>query len=177
MGIITPLLSGNVPDSLTTQRLINQIQSAQTSMSLLQQQISTGQKFQLPSEDPNDAAQAIQLQALLTQNTQFDTNIQSALGLLNSTDSALQSITGAMNTAQGLASSGIGDSSSPQQKSAMALQVQALIQQVVDSANSTFSGRSLFGGSQNTSPPFTIDSSGAVKYTGDQQSLNTLIDS
>ena len=97
--------------------------------------------------------------------------------MLNASDSALASITHPMNTAQGLATSGIGDSSSAEQKAGMAVQVQALIQQVVQAANTTFDGRYLFGGSQNTMPPFTITIARAmdVEYSGDQQTLNTFV--
>lgn len=176
MGI-APLLPGNIPDTLITQRLEDQMQSARLAMSLLQQQISTGEKFQLPSEDPSGATESVRLTALLAQNTQLDANVQAGIGLLNSTDSALASITGALNSAKGLATSGIGDSSSAAQKASMALEVQGLIQQVVNAGNATFSGRSLFGGSLNLSPPFAFDASGAVVYSGDQQSLGTLVNS
>jgi flagellar hook-associated protein 3 FlgL len=166
-----------MPNSLVVQRLQAQMQDSQVSMGLLEQQISTGQKFQLPSQDPIGAAQAIQLQALLAQNTQLDANVQSSTSLLNSTDSTMADVTNALNMAKSLAMSGIGDSSSPQQKAAMALQVQGLIQQVVNSGNTTFQGRNIFGGSLNTTPPFSIDGTGAVVYSGDQQALNTYVDS
>jgi len=164
-----------MPNSLRAARLQAQMQDAQYQMSLLEQQVSTGQKFQLPSEDPTDAAQAIQLTSLLAQNTQFDANAQAGTAMLNSTDSALATISQALNQAQALDTSGIGSTNTIVQKSAMAQQVQGLIQQVVNAANATFGGRYLFGGSQNTSPPFTLTSSGAVLYNGDQQSLETYI--
>jgi flagellar hook-associated protein 3 FlgL len=173
---IGPLLPGRMPNSLVVQRLQAQMQDSQVAMGLLEQQISTGQKFQLPSEDPIGAAQALQLQSLLAQNTQLDANVQTSTSLLNSTDSTMADVTNALNMAKGLAMSGIGDSSSPQQKAAMALQVQGLIQQVVNSGNTTFQGRNILGGSLNTTPPFSIDSTGAVIYSGDQQALNTYID-
>src|SRR5262249_1861011 len=113
---------------------------------------------------------------LLAQNTQLEANVQASTSLLNSTDAALTSITAALNTAKGLALSGIGDASSPQQKAAMAAQVQALIQQVVNAGTSTFAGRNLFGGTQNPSPPFALAADGSVVYFGDQQSLTTFAD-
>src|SRR5438552_2563405 len=145
---IGPLLPGRMPNSLVTQRLQEQMDAARFGLSQLEQEISTGQKFQLPSEDPIDAAHAIQLQSLLTQNTQLDSNVQASTSLLNATDAALATIAGALNTARGLVTAGIGDASSPEQKAGMAEQVQALITQVVNTGNSIFSGRYLFGGSQ-----------------------------
>ena len=72
--------------------------------------------------------------------------------------------------------SGIGDATTAAEKSSMAAEVQGLIQTVVNAGNTTFQGRNLFGGSLNTSPPFSVDSSGAVVYSGDQQTLNTYVD-
>jgi flagellar hook-associated protein 3 FlgL len=169
---IGPLLPGRMPNSLKFQLLNAQTQAAQFSMTQLETEISSGQKFQLPSEDPTDASQAIQLTSLLAQNTQFDANAKSGTALLNATDSALGSISQGLSTAQGLDIAGIGTTATADQKSALAQQVQGLIQQVVDSANSTYAGQYLFGGSQNISPPFSITSNGVV-YNGDQQSHST----
>ena len=173
---IGPLLPGRMPNSLAGQRLQSQIQNAEFSMSQLQQEISTGHTFQIPSDNPVAATQAIQLQSLLTKNTQLDSNVQSSTALLNSTDAALASVTSALNAARGLATAGIGSTSTPQQKTVMAQQVQSLITQVIDAANSTFNTRYLFGGSQNTSPPFSLAANGSILYNGDQQSLNTFVD-
>ncbi|MBI3864993.1 MAG: hypothetical protein HY290_24225 [Planctomycetia bacterium] len=161
-----------MPNSLRSQRLQVTLQDAQYQMALLQDQISSGQKFQLPSQDPSAASHAMQLTTLLAQNKQYDANIQSSVAFLNNTDAALGEISQALITAQGLNSSGIGASSNPTQKQAISLQVQGLIQQVVNAGNSTLGGRYLFGGSQSASVPFTIDPSGGVVYHGDQQSLD-----
>lgn len=172
---IGPLLPGRMPNSLNTQRMQDQMDAAQYNMSQLQTEISTGQKFQIPSQDPTDATQAIQLTSLLAQNTQLDTNVQASTSLLNATDSALATITQTLNSAQGIDATGIGNNSTASQKAALAQQVQGLIQQVVNAANSTFAGRYLFGGSQNTTPPFSITSDGSVRYGGDQQALNSFV--
>jgi flagellar hook-associated protein 3 FlgL len=165
-----------MPNSLVVQRLQSQMQDGQVAMGQLEQQISTGQKFQLPSEDPLGAAQAIQLTALLAQNTQLDANVQASTSLLNSTDSVMANLSTALNTAKGLVTSGIGDSTTATEKSSMAAEVQGLIQTVVNAGNTTFQGRNIFGGSLNTTAPFSFDSTGAVVYNGDQQSLNTYVD-
>src|SRR5579863_9369074 len=99
---IGPLLPGRMPNSLKSQLLDAQIQVSQLSMSQLEAEISSGQKFQIPSNDPADAAQAINLTSLLAQSTQFDTNAQSGTALLNATDSALATISQTLTTAQGL---------------------------------------------------------------------------
>lgn len=171
---VGPLLPGRMPNSLRSQLLNAQVQSAQYSMSQLELEISSGQKFQLPSNDPTDASHAIQLTSLLAQNTQFAANSQFGTSLLNATDGALATISQGVTTALGLDAAGIGSTATPAQKAALAQQVQGLIQQVVDASNSTFGGQYLFGGSENVHPPFSITPNG-VAYSGDQQNLNTYI--
>ena len=171
---IGPLLPGRMPNSLRGQLANAQIQTQQYSMSQLEEEVSTGQKFQLPSQDPADAAQAIQLTSILVQNTQFDTNAKYGSALLNTTDGALTTISQALTSAQGLDTSGIGTTTSATEKTALAQQVQGLIQQVVNAANTTYEGQYVFGGTQDASPPFTITANG-VAYSGDQQSLSTSI--
>lgn len=172
---IGPLLPGRMPNSLQSQRLVATLQNAQYDMGLLQDQVSSGQKFQIPSQDPAAASQAMQLTTLLAQNRQYDANIQSAVVFLNNTDSAMSSISQSLTAAQALNSAGIGASSTATQKQAMAQQVQGLIQQVVNAGNSTLGGRYLFGGSQASSPPFTINSAGEVVYNGDERNLDALV--
>jgi flagellin-like hook-associated protein FlgL len=74
---------------------------------------------------------------------------------------------GTLTTAKGLVMS---ESGTPQSRAEdqHAARGAGLIQQVVDAGNTTFMGRNLFGGSFNTAPPFTFDSTGVV-YSGDQQ--------
>ena len=80
---IGPLLPGRMPNSLLSQRLLAQMQDGQFAMSKLEEQIASGQKFQIPSDDPTDASQAIQLTSLLAQNTQLSANVQASTALLN----------------------------------------------------------------------------------------------
>ena len=82
----------------------------------------------------------------------------------------------ALNTAKSLDLSGVGSTSTPDQKAAMASQVQGLIQQVISAGNTTFQGRFIFGGSLDTTAPFSATTSGGVLYSGDQQALNTMVD-
>src|SRR5437868_8100444 len=118
---IGPLLPGRMPNSLKGQLLNSQIQSAQFAMSQLEAEISSGQKFQLPSSDPTNAAQAIYLTSLLAQSNQFGTNVQSGTALLNATDAALASISQGLTTAQSIDTAGIGSTTTATQKSALAL--------------------------------------------------------
>lgn len=173
---IGPLLPGRIPGSLVTDRLNEQLHSAHTDMTRLQDQIASGQKFFLPSESPNAAVRTIGLQKLLERKQQMSSNVESSQSLLAATEGAIASVSDALNKAKQLASAGIGDSTGAGEKQAMALEVQALIRQVVNAGNSTFRGRYLFGGSDTDAPPFTLLAEEAVRYDGDVLPLNSFLD-
>ena len=78
-------------------------------MTQLETEISSGQKFQLPSSDPTDASQAINLTSLLAQNTQLSdrqstlTSEISAYGTFSSALSTLQATLTTLKTSAALA--------------------------------------------------------------------------
>ena len=51
-----------------------------------------------------------------------------------------------------------------------------IIQGLVNTANTTFQGQYLFGGSNTQTAPFQILANGAVLYNGDQSSINSNVD-
>ena len=174
LGAIYP---GRVPNSLMADRLRINIRNAQQNLSKLQDQLSSQQRIQLPSDDPAAASRTLFLQRILASKDQFKTNIQTNRSFLSLSESNLSSVGDALIQARQLASAGVGDSTTPEGKQALASQASALIKQVLNSANSQFRGRFLFSGSNNTSPPFTLRGDGSIQYNGDQASIQTRIDS
>ncbi len=170
-----PLLPGRIPGSLQSARLTQTIQSNQQLLTHLQNQVATNQRYFVGSEDPAAASRAISLQSLLERKTQFSTNVSTNQSLLNASDTAIGSISDALNRAKQLASGGIGASSSPEEKEALAAEALSLVRQVVNTGNTSFRGRYLFGGSQAATAPFTLLSD-SVRYGGDTRQIQTYLD-
>lgn len=170
---IIPILPGRVPNSLVATNLQAILQSTNQQLTNVQEQISTGHKLSLPSDDPYAAAQTITMQQLLNRKTQIVSNINSDAAFLNASDSALSSVTDALNQAKTAVMAGIGDGTD---KTALIQQMHSLITQVATAGNTSFNGRYLFGGSQSLSPPFTVTGDGVTQYSGDTRSVNSLID-
>src|SRR5262249_27172963 len=144
---IGPILPGRVPGSLLSERLTSQLQDTHRTLTQLQDELATGQRFVLPSDDPAAAARTINLQMLVERKTQMITNGQTDQSFLSARESSLSSISDALNRAKEIAPEGFGDSSSPAEKQGMMLEAQSLLKQLVNIGNSTFRGRYLFGGS------------------------------
>ncbi len=171
-----PILPGRIPSTLVSKRLQEYLTINNQILSRLQDQIATGQKFFLPSESPAAAARTILLQSILERQQQLETNTTTNGSLLEASEASLDAAGDALNKAKAFLLAGVGDSTSTEEKAALALEVATLVQSTVNAANSTFRGRYLFGGSQSLSPPFEIASGGAVLYRGDTHQINSYLD-
>jgi flagellar hook-associated protein 3 len=165
--------TSRVSDLFIRQQMINQIEAEQTQMATTEQQLSTGYRFSTPSSDPIAAMQVISLQSMLADNTQVQTNLTSAGTYLSETDSALQSAATLLTQARATAVGAIGSTVTDTERSAAVQQLQQDIQQLVTIGNQQFNGRYLFAGSNDATAPFTTTASGAVEYSGNQNSILT----
>jgi flagellar hook-associated protein 3 FlgL len=168
-------VGSRVSDNLLRTQLLSRIEANQTSLSTIEEQISTGQRISLPSQDPNAAMRAISVQSLLQQTTQVGTNLSINQSYLNATDSALSSVGTQLTNMQSVALASIGTTATDAQRSQAADQVDQTIQQLVQLGNQTFNGRYLFGGSESSSPPFLQTTAGVV-YQGNESNLYSYSD-
>lgn len=170
---ISPILPGRLANVMLGRRLLQNIQSNQSSLARLQDMAASGQRIFRPGEDPAGATRTVFFQKEIEQNTQLIDNVATARSLLTATETNLQSVADAMNSARSFISAGIGDSTTAPEKQAMALEVQSLIQQVLSNANATFRGRNLFGGTLTEGVPFELQPGGTVLYRGNAGSIES----
>ncbi|HEX4414017.1 MAG TPA: hypothetical protein VH107_10350, partial [Lacipirellulaceae bacterium] len=103
MSNIVPIPTGRVSDYFVRQRLVNQVESDDTDLFQLQNQISTGQRITLPSQDAPAALRAISLQRSIAQNTQLQTNVAGNTTTLGTVSSTLNSVSTLLNNVLGIA--------------------------------------------------------------------------
>ncbi len=169
-----PILPGRLPNSFASSRLTSQIATARTEIQKLQDQLTTGQRFLVGSEDPSSALRTIILQKRLEQNQQYASNVQTDRSLLATTEDAFSVVSDSINQVKTLALQGIGDTVSDDARLGLATEVDGVLRGVINAANTKFRGRFLFGGSESGQTPFELLGNGQVRYNGDTQSLNSL---
>lgn len=170
-----PILPGRLPNSFAATRLTSQISTSRTEIQKLQDQLTTGQKFLVGSEDPSSALRTIILQKRLEQNQQYAANVQTDRSLLATTEDAFSNVSDSINQVKALVLQGIGDTVSDDARLGLATEVDGVLDGIINSANTKFRGRYLFGGSESGETPFELLGSGQIRYNGDTQSLNSLI--
>ena len=174
---VIPISSGRMPNILVASQFDNNIETVQDQLNTVEQQVETGQQLFTPGQNPTATAIVLPLQEQLASQTQYQTNLTTDQSLLQNTDSALHDVSSSISEANSLLLSGLGSTSTATDNQALAGQVGTIIQGLVNTANSTFQGQYLFGGSQSQSPPFQVLANGAVRYNGDQASINSNIGS
>ncbi len=146
---------------------VAQQQIDQTEQQLLQSQneLSTGKKVNVGSDDPGAADMIMQLNQTLTQRQAYSANLNTAQSQLSEVDSTLGSVTNLIQQAQQVASADVNSSVSDSTRKSDADVVQNIYSQVLNLANTNFGGSFIFGGDKNTTAPF-VSAQGGVQYVG-----------
>ena len=145
--------------------ILQDIQQSDTSLQTAFQQVSTGQKVNLPSDNPAAFAAELQLQAQSANVDQYTTNSESALSQAQLGDSVLTSVVSLLNQAITLGTEGANGTSSSADRASISTQVQGLLSNVVSLANTSFQGFSIFGGTVSNEAAFSADPTSSTGYT------------
>ena len=175
----TPIIgipTTRISEAFIRQRMLNQVMYDQEQLFRVQQQLSTGRRFEAPSSDPVAAMRVVVLQQLLTRKTQMRTNISTNLSFLSATDNAVSSVSGLLAEARGTAIAALGTTSTEVQRRAAAQQIDQTIRQLLDTGNRQFRGRYLFAGSQDSVRPFSTVGANSIEYQGNEARLSSFGD-
>jgi len=143
----------------------NNLSDLSSRQAVAAQQAQTGQRVNLPSDDPVAAAQLARLSASQAQVTARRASISSVRGDTELAESSLQQASDLMARAKELAVQGANGSLAASDRADLALQVKDIHDQMIGIANTKGSTGYLFGGSQTQTEPFTA----AGAFTGDDQ--------
>lgn len=150
------------------QSQINAILDRQSAMATTQAQLSSGKRILNASDDPVAAAQVLSLSHVEAANQQYERNIDSATGQLGLEQNALSQVTNILQSVRSLALEGTNGTETGTDRSAIATQLQQLLAQLVQTANSTDGqGNALFAGNATGTTPFVQGSGSSVTYAGD----------
>lgn len=160
------------------QQSVNTMLSQQSALAATQNQVTTGKRINVASDDPAGAGMVVNLNHILAANTQYSANIDSANTRLSTEQSTLTSVTNVLNSVRSMAVQGINGTLAPSDRSDMAAQLIQMRDQLVQLANSTDSnGDALFAGSSTTKVPFVKNADGTVSYGGNDTARMTAIGS
>jgi flagellar hook-associated protein 3 FlgL len=147
---------------------IDTILDRQTKLIETQQQLSTGKRINNPSDDPTGAAQIIGYSEIAAITKQYQDNAGMAQFRLEMEDAALDSVVDNLQRARELTVQALNDTNSASDRSAIALEVRQILDEVIGLANRRDgNGQYLFSGFQSQTTPFIDGGGGVFTYAGD----------
>jgi len=155
--------------------MANLLQSAaalQTRQTQIAQQLSSGVRIAVASDDPIATGQGAGLSTTLSQADSFLASASTVRSRSQALDTALGGVVTQLTSAVSTAISGQNDTQNSANRSALAQQLSGIRDTVLSLANSSYGGTYLFGGSVTGTAPFTQAADGTVTYNGDQQTAS-----
>lgn len=172
-----PVVSGRVSDALTRNRSLYQTQTGKIELQRLQDQLSSGNAFNKPSENPIAALRVIAAQRQIEYQDQYILNLDSANSYLNATESNLANIASLMNDARGIALEASTTTSSQDERDSWIQQINTSIARLQTLANAQYMDRHLFSGGSVDQPTVgdsRLPNSNGIVYLGNDLSLNSI---
>lgn len=145
------------------------IQQSEQTLQTALNQLSSGKRVALPSNDPLAFSQDLQSLATSATVDTYTQNSDSVLALAQQADSTLSSVVTSLTQAISIGTQSGGPTITPSQRTALAQQFQTLISDVASQANLGVNGTALFAGTSGSVTPFVADPSApnGYTYTGD----------
>ncbi len=154
------IASNTVSDSM-----IRQIQQLTSEQAKLQLQVSTGRRITQPEDDPAAVGRVLGHQTEQRQIKQFASNAARALTLAQASYSGLQGLKKVSDRAGELATLGTGALSADSMRT-YGTEVEQLLEQALQLANSRQGGDYIYGGTAVDEPPFAAARDADERITG-----------
>jgi len=156
---VNPNISGDI---------LAAIYNTQTQEQTALQELSTGKRVNVPSDDPLAASLMVSNQDQSSRTDQYLQNIDTLTNQMHSADTALGSVVTALNQAISLGVEGSTGTTTASSRQQIAQNLQGIQQQILQLANTEVNGVYLFAGTATTTTPYVLDSSSpsGVQYNG-----------
>ncbi|HEY2391185.1 MAG TPA: flagellar hook-associated protein FlgL [Candidatus Angelobacter sp.] len=148
--------------------ILSGLNSNNQATAIAQEELATGRRVNEPSDDPSATAVAIGIHSQSSQDDQFNQNISSVSGLLQTADSTLSSVVTALTQAITLGVQAGDGTISASSRATLSNQIQSVSAQVLSLANTTYQGSYIFAGNNSGQPAYVTDpaSPSGVTYQG-----------
>ena len=110
-----------------------------------------------PSDDPLKVSKILDLKNEIKQNQQYKRTISDSIDFTNVQDSALDSMTLSLQRIYTLTLQAANGTYSTADRQAMKAEIMSEVETMVDSLNTNFGGRYIFGGQASSDKPFSVN--------------------
>lgn len=158
-----------VSTSELQRQAVNSLLKQQLELNRYQQQLSTGERFSSPAEDPIAAVTVLGYEESFKTTKQYQNNADVAQTRLNVVELTLGDMTEKLQRVRQLTLQAANDTANNNDRGIIAQEINLILGGMVELSNAKdSSGEYLFSGYQARVKPFTQDSSGTYVYNGDE---------
>jgi len=154
-----------ITDSFRFRVVTENLNRSRERMTDLQEQLATGKRINRPSDNPEAISNAMKLRSILETNFQFQENIQDGITQLTAQEEALNQIYEILAQVKEITLEGASDSVTV--KSSLAQQLELILDNILEIANTKFNGKYIFGGTETLNKPFTLNEN-VIKFNLDE---------
>ena len=134
---------------------------------------SSGRSYQTVSEDPVSAVKAMKIRRSLTRIGDYTSNIEEYEAVSTERESAASELSDILTEVSSLVQQGKTGTYSESDRESIATALRSYQETVFDIGNSSYSGKYVFGGTDEYTIPFSLDASGNLLYQGTEVDTGT----
>lgn len=169
-----------ITDNVLVNNLTTNLATASERLYDKETQVLTNKKLNLPSDNPTDTITALNIRSKLNDIEQYQRNISSAQTLLTNTETQVSQLNDLIEQVNTLTVQGASDNYSASDKESISYEVDQLIEQVFNLANSRIGSIYTFSGTSTDTAPYQAVRNDAgeitsVKTTGSAGEINCVI--
>lgn len=158
---------------LIAKNYLANLNDSMSALNGINERVSASRKYMKASEDPAGALKALQVRKNLSRIGLYKENILSAQDMLREKETALSTINDIVGNAVTQVLQGKSDTYSADSRKIIADTIRNYQEQILTTANSKFSDKYIFGGTDVKNIPFTLDTDGSLLYHGQNVDTGT----
>jgi len=135
-----------ITNNMMINNMINNINANLIRLQKYQNQLASGKKIQVPSDDPVVAARALKLRTDVSKIEQYKRNAEDAQSWIEVTENTLGSIGDVLQRVRELAVEAANGTNTVEETAKIAKEVEQLKSQLIHLSNTTYAGRYIFSG-------------------------------
>jgi flagellar hook-associated protein 3 FlgL len=164
---------GRITNEMTSQMTLAGIETALNRLDTTQQELSSGKSINQPSDNPSGTALALQLNSDLSNLTSYSNNVTDGTGWAQAQSSALTDVTNAVQRIRSLTVAAANGTQTTADMQASAQEVNQLIDEIKQDANTQYNGQYVFSGSATSTAPYQSGSNDT--YAGNSGTVTRTI--
>jgi flagellar hook-associated protein 3 FlgL len=156
-----------ITQNMMTRALLADLQGVTERLAATQGKLSSGKELTKPSDDPFAVSRALFFRNDVSQNTQYQRNVDEANAWQTVSDTALSKVGDAALRARDLLIQGANDTTGAAGRASIATEIDQLIDSVKSEGNAQYAGRFVFAGSATLTQPYAMGASDT--YSGNTE--------